>query len=254
MKKTGTRMWAGLALAVWAAGCAPKDAAPRLVVGMSVDRPPLAARGAAGVEGFEAAVAQAIAAQAGLPLEIRELAADELLPALAAGKVDLVLAGWTPTAERAAVADFSAPYHDATLVALMVAGNPVAEARDDLKALRLGALAGSRGEAEAAALVPADRLARFETPSAAAVRLLEGQLDAVILDAQQGDHLRKKHSLLMPLRLAEFAPEMRAVAVRKGDAARLALVNETLAALAADGRHAQFVERWLAPSADVPEF
>ncbi len=59
--------------------------------GHDAEFPPFELRGEADgseIVGFDVEVAQAIAAQVGLPLKIEDMAFDSLLPALATGKVD----------------------------------------------------------------------------------------------------------------------------------------------------------------------
>lgn len=257
MKKIGMDSIWVLALVALFAGCAQKDKDPEtkyLVMGTSAEFPPFTMRAAAGslVVGFDVEVAKAITDQVGLPLKIEEMAFDRLLPALAAGKVDLVLARLAITEERQRFANFSAPYYDATPVAVIVAGGPVPESKAELKGMKIGVLSGSKGEAAAKELTPADRVFRYEAAVDVARKLLAGEIECAILDEEQADHLAKKQQLLMVLR-PDFGRELYGVAVKKGNGELLAQVNATLAAMVADGRHEQIVEQWSAPSPDFQE-
>ena len=123
------KFWIGsvmvLAAAAMIAGCGKKASTNYLVMGTDAKFPPFELRGGAegaDVVGFDVDVAQAIAEQVGRPLKIVEMEFDRLLPALAEGKVDLVLAALSITPERRALVDFSIPYYKATQVALILAG------------------------------------------------------------------------------------------------------------------------------------
>ena len=77
---------------LWA-GCA-KQERPALVVGTSGEVPPFSWHGPdAGPEvvGFDMAIGQAIAQKARRPLKVEVMPSEELLPAVAAGKVDVAL-------------------------------------------------------------------------------------------------------------------------------------------------------------------
>lgn len=61
-------------------------------------------------DGFDVVMAQEIADALGLTLVIRAIDWDGLIPALLAGEIDLIIAGMSPTSERAQTVAFSDPY------------------------------------------------------------------------------------------------------------------------------------------------
>ena len=245
------KFWIGsvmvLAAAAMIAGCGKKASTDYLVMGTDAKFPPFELRGGAegaDVVGFDVDVAQAIAEQVGRPLKIVEMEFDRLLPALAEGKVDLVLAALSITPERRALVDFSIPYYKATQVALILAGGPVPETKEELKGMRTAAQAGTTGYAIAEDLTSAENLRAVASPQAAAVDLMNSQVDLAILDEQPAIHLAARNPELMLLR-PEFDEEFYGVAVRKGNTNLLETVNQVLGAISADGRYDQFVDRWL---------
>lgn len=66
--------------------------------------------------GYDAQIAQLIADQLGLELEIVKLEWDGLPPALESGKIDAIIAGMSPTPERLAQIDFSESYYESDIV------------------------------------------------------------------------------------------------------------------------------------------
>lgn len=243
-------------MAVWAAvallaGCGKKDSG-YLKVGTVPDRPPFAMRAGVDLVGFEVEVARAIAAEARMPLKIVEMDSADLWPALAGGKVDLVLAGVEITDERRATVDFSIPYYKARQMALILAGGPVPETQEELKGGKIGAVAGTPGAAAAAELASSENLRTVASPMAAARDLMNSQLDVAILDEQPAVFLAEHHPELMLID-AKYPEARYGVAVRKGDALLLATVDRTLEALAADGRFEAFAGKWLIHAADAAE-
>ena len=236
-----------LALAALLAACAKKAETKVLVVGTSAEFPPfetLGGKDGTEVVGFDVEVAKAIAAKAGLPLKIETMPFDRLLPALAAGKLDLVLAGLSITPERAQTVDFSEPYYRATQVVLILAGGAVPEKKEELKDMAIGVQQGTTGEKTAADLAGREKVRPFPSLSAAVAELLNGAVDAVIIDEQPAIQLAKQDPLLMLLRM-EFKDEYYGVAVRSGNAGLLATVNAALAEIQSDGRYDLFLDQWL---------
>ena len=110
--------------------------------------------------------------------------------------------------------------------------------------MRTAAQAGTTGYAIAEDLTSAENLRAVASPQAAAVDLMNSQVDLAILDEQPAIHLAERNPELMLLR-PEFDEEFYGVAVRKGNTNLLETVNQVLGAISADGRYDQFVDRWL---------
>ena len=144
------------------------------------------------------------------------------------------------------------PYYKATQVVLILAGGPVPESKDELKGLRIAAQAGSTGAAAAAELTSTENIRLVGAPKDAVVLLLNSQVDAVIIDEQPALHLVEMDPLLMLIRPA-FEEEFYGAAVAKGNTNLLETVNQTLAAMSADGRYDQLVNDWLVQAPEPQE-
>ena len=237
-------MWGMVALL---AGCGKKDGTRYLVMGTNAEFPPFETRGGADgteVVGFDVEVARAIAAKVGLPLRIEDMKFDSLLPALNAGKVDLVLAGMTITEERARNVDFSEPYYKATQVVLVRGDSAVPESKEALKGQVIAVQLGTTGDGMAAEITGQENVRQFTSAMDAVVELMNRKVEAVIIDEQPALQFVKKNPGLVLVRLA-FDDEFYGVAVKKGNAELRAKVNEALAEIAADGRYEQFVNQWM---------
>lgn len=254
MKKLRYGSLAVVAAAALLAACGRHDATKYLVMGTNAEFPPFEMRGGPSgsrVVGFDVEVAKAIAAKVGLPLKIEDMQFDGLLPALDAGKVDLVLAGMTITPERAKTVDFSAPYYKATQVVLIRKGDPVPAGKEDLKGRTIAVQLGTTGDGAAVAVAGQENVRQLPSAMDAVVALLNSQVDFVVVDEQPAVHFQKRNAPDLELVRLAFADEFYGVAVKKGNAELLAKINEALAEIVADGRYDQFVDQWLIQAPDA---
>lgn len=85
--------------------------------------------------GYDVMIAKKIAETLGYDLQIVKLDWDSLVPAVQSGTIDCVIAGQSITSERLEMVDFSTPYYYASVVGLVKADGPYAEAKglSDLK-------------------------------------------------------------------------------------------------------------------------
>lgn len=79
--------------------------------------------------GYDVMMAKLIAEKLGYDLQIVKLDWDSLVPAVQSGTVDCVIAGQSITSERLEMVDFTTPYYYASIVGLVKADGPYAEAR-----------------------------------------------------------------------------------------------------------------------------
>lgn len=74
--------------------------------------------------GYDVAIAQKIADALGKELSIVKVEWDGLVPALTSGKIDAIVAGMSPTADRKKTIDFSDTYYTSNLVMVVKKGSP----------------------------------------------------------------------------------------------------------------------------------
>lgn len=79
--------------------------------------------------GYDVMMAQHIAKELGVELEIVKLDWDSLVPAVQSGTVDCVIAGQSITSDRLQMVDFTTPYYYASIVALALSDGPYASAK-----------------------------------------------------------------------------------------------------------------------------
>lgn len=78
--------------------------------------------------GYDVVIAQKLAEGLGRELEVVKIEWDGLIPAMLSGKIDAVIAGMSPTAERKVTVDFTDAYYRSDLVVVVRKDSPYAAA------------------------------------------------------------------------------------------------------------------------------
>jgi ABC-type amino acid transport substrate-binding protein len=159
-----------------------------LRVGMSGEQPPLTMTARGGeLLGLDVALAQVLSQVAGVELQLVQMPFGELLGALEAGELDLVMSGMTITPERSRRVTFIGPYFTSGKTLLTrsqkLAASEVPADLDSAE-LRLGALAGSTSEAFVAKRMPRANLVATASLDDAIRRVLAGEVDALVADRE----------------------------------------------------------------------
>lgn len=137
------------------------------------------------VIGFDAELAERIAKELGVKLEIKDMDFNGLIPALQAGTVDIVLAGVTITPKRALSVNFTRPYFQtgqAVLVAKKHQGK--IKSYEDLNkaGIVVSVSMGTTGDIAATKLLPKATIKRFDNSNNAALEVVSGRADAMVFD------------------------------------------------------------------------
>lgn len=117
----------------------------KLVMGTSADYPPYEFIDTAvsdEIIGFDIDIANYIAEKLGFELEVQDMDFSGLIPALTNNRIDFVLAGMTPTAERMQNVDFSDIYYVAEQTIVTKDGSGITSL-EDLKGKKVGVQLGS---------------------------------------------------------------------------------------------------------------
>lgn len=192
------------------------------------------------IVGFDIDLGQAIADELGVKLVVKDMAFDGLLPALAAGKVD-ILPGLAETEERAQNAAFSIPYHRSTqVVVARKADSADFTADTDLEGKTIGVLKGSTQEITFPKHYPnADMYELGKIPDLI-MAVKNGKVDGVLLDQVVAIQYSKANDDLIATETKyELTPEEdpgSSVLVRKdNNEDLLAVINTVLERVMNDG-------------------
>lgn len=138
-------------------------------------------------EGFEAAVAYAVAEELGFAAEDVVWVRTGFEAAIAPGPqdFDFNLQQYTITPERQQSVDFSSPYYSADQAVITIAGSAAADAASiaDLQNLLIGAASGTTSFVAAEEVIqPSAGVQVFNDNDAALLALQNGQVDAIVVD------------------------------------------------------------------------
>ena len=202
-----------------------------------------------GFEGIDVEVAEAIAGKLGLELVVDDMGFDAALLAAQNGQSDMVMAGVTVNEERLAVMDFSDSYATGVQAVIVKEGSPIATVDDLANAQMIGCQKATTGyiycsETPENGGYGEDHVTAYETGALAVQALVNGQVDAVVIDNEPAKSFVAANDGLVILD-TEFAVEDYAIGVRKGNTALLDAINAAMAELKADGTFQDIVDKYI---------
>lgn len=209
-------------------------------------------------EGFESALAYAIADRLGYVAEDVRWVRVPFSEAIAAGPkmFDASLSQVSITDQRRVAVDFSAPYFDVSQAVVTVRSSPAARARSlaDLKSLRLGAQVGSTSQTAAVGLDGDTPVASYQTNGDAKLALGSGEIDALVADLPTAFSVagELRDGLLVGQLPAEAGAAEQFGLVLAKDSSLTACVSSIVEALRADGTLARLQTTWLADAGRAP--
>lgn len=194
--------------------------------------------------GFDVALAQYIADYLGLELDIIPMDFDGVLAELAAGTVDLGLAGLSPDPDRMDVMDFSDVYYVSSQSFVSVASK--ADLFDSLESANdpkftIGAQNGSIQYDLAVENTPDADIISLAKVTDIIAELLNDKMDGAFIETPVAENYAKSYPELTILFSVPYEVEGSAIGVCKGNEGLLKAVNEAIAAVLADGSMDKFI-------------
>ena len=187
-------------------------------------------------------LAQQIADKLGVELEIVDMAFDGIIPAVQSGQVDLGIAAFTKTPERAEVIDFSDLYETSAQLLIVKAGNAdVYSTKKALAGQKVGAQKGTIQSQLIQSALPDSELFELEKYPALALEVQNGNIAGLVVDQAVGEALVSTSNGALEVSSFAFTAEEasfgKAVVAAKGNEDLLAIVNEVVNAVTADGSY-----------------
>lgn len=252
MKKIKTCLVLVLALVMLvmctACGSTKTEEKTTLRFGTSADYPPfefiiLDEKGNQQYVGIDVAVAQAIADDMGLQLEVVNMDFDNLMASVQKGDVDIVIAAIEDTPEREEAADFSDPYYTDYPPMILVKKDNADKfsSVEDFNGLSVGAQTGTTKADIVNDDMTGANLVALTSVLDLVNQLTYDKVDAIVLDGAVAMQYAEANEDLVvaDVDLGEAYPYC--VAVQKGDpSGLLKSINETIAKLVANGDIAKF--------------
>ena len=221
--------------------------ADKLVMATNAEFPPYEYHEGDEIVGIDAEIAEAIAEELGMELEIEDMAFDSIIPAVTAGKADIGVAGMTVTEDRKESVDFSEPYTTATQVVIVKEDSDIA-GPDDLVGKKVGVQLGTTGDIYASDIEDAT-VEQYNKGFEAVQALTQGKIDAVVIDGQPAKEFVKEAEGLKILDEA-FTEEEYAIAIAKDNTELKDQINDALAKLKDSGKLDEIIGKYIKADAE----
>ncbi|QHK18567.1 transporter substrate-binding domain-containing protein [Pseudarthrobacter psychrotolerans] len=189
-------------------------------------------------DGYDIDIANAMAKDLGVKLEVTDTTSANRIPNLQTGKVDLVICNFTRNGERAKQIEFTDPYVVASQ-ALLVKKDSTINTVQDLEGKTVAAVKGSTNTDVLKKVGSSAKTQDYDSSAAAILAVQQGQADAFIEDtnflayqAKLDNTLRVTKDQLVPL-------EYNAMGIKQGDQVWLNWVNQFLFRYNASGENAK---------------
>ena len=195
------------------------------------------------VTGFDVEMINEIGKNLGYKVEIIDQSFDGLIPALKAGKIDIIVSGMSSTEERKKSVDFTDEYFKSTQVYLRKKGNTGVNSKESLAGKKVGVQLGTIQELEAKKIQNANVVTNDATVNLI-LDLKSGKNDAVILENIVAMEFMKKNPEI-EIFYEEKLPYGMAIAFNKGKHSELIKqINEELEKLQKNGKYAELIKKY----------
>lgn len=233
-----------------AASATPKApvAAPKIVVGLDDNFPPMGFRDEQGrLVGFDIDMARESTKRMGGDVEFKAIDWSAKEAELNSGRIDLLWNGLTITEERRKNINFTAPYMGNHQIVVVRTGSPI-KTKADMAGKVIGIQDGSTAvdavEKETEVAASFKELKKYGDNVTALLDLNTGRVDAVVLDEVVGRYYITKRPGEYEVLEDNFGTEEYGVGLRKSDTELLDKLNQTLDAMKADGTAAKIATEW----------
>jgi polar amino acid transport system substrate-binding protein len=264
-RSLGTLVLAGLAAATL--GLAPASAVTpdeikaggKLVVGVLTDYPPFAGTDAQQQPaGYDVDVAGLFAKSLGVKLELVPVTGPNRIPYLLTNKIDVLIATFGITAERAKQVLFSNPYSSLTIYALAPTSLNI-KTPDDLKSISISvARASTQDTAITAIAPPGTVIKRYDDDATSLQALISGQVQAIGASNTVLAQLNKNYPQLNIEPKITLREQPNGMAFRKSDTALAEYANTFIAGIEQNGELSKINQKWFGVPLDklppMPKF
>ena len=194
-------------------------------------------------EGFEVDMIRAVAEVLDLELHYEVSLWQNILEKLYKGELDMICSAVTMTSSRQMILEFSKPYLQFRLCAVIKKGEDLSSI-SDFKDKRIGIRIATEAEKYVMAQFPANNTFHAETNNELYQKLQAGRIDVLIDDSPiVGGFLHKHNDLAIGMFMPETDSQY-AIAMKKGDLALKQQINETLDLLKQNGTFDAIYEKW----------
>ncbi len=187
-------------------------------------------------------LAQQIAEALGVELEIVDMGFDGIIPAVQSGQIDIGIAAFTRTEERAQVIDFSDLYEVSAQLLIVKAGNAdLYSTKEALAGQKVGAQLGTIQSQLVESALTESTLFELPTYPELALETINGNIAGFVVDSAVGQSMVASSDGALEVSgfafTAEEASFGKAAVIAKGNEDFVAAVNEVINRVVSDGSY-----------------
>ena len=243
MKKKILALIMVLAFAFAMTGCGGSGSGGTLVMATNATFPPYEYVDGEDYAGIDVEVAQAIADELGMELEIQDIDFNSIIPAIESGKADVGIAGMTKTPEREKNVNFSESYATGIQSIIVKEDSDIASP-DDLEGVKIGVQESTTGHIYYEDDYGADNVIAYTSGANAIEALKTGKVDAVVIDNQPAKEFVKANEGLKVLD-TDYVEEEYAIAIAKDNEELLEKVNGVIKQMKEDGSLQAILDKYI---------
>ncbi len=233
-----------------------------LVMATNAAFPPYEYIDGEGFAGIDVDIANLIAEELGMTLEIKDVEFGSIIGGVQSGKYDFGMAGMTVTEERLENVNFTTSYANGIQAVIVKADSPYTSFEDFYtgfdaegnpagvkEGIKIGVQQDTTGDIYASDTVEnggygEDNVIRYKTGADAVQALVAGKVQAVIIDNEPAKAFVAANEGLEILD-AEWAREDYAIAIAKENTDLLEKINKALAELEKEGKLAEIINKYI---------
>lgn len=222
-----------------------------VTVGILVDFPPYGTIDSSNQpDGYDADVAKLLAKEWGVKLNLVPVTGPNRIPYLMTNKVDLLVASFSPTPERAKQVQFARPHSAATIV-LYGSKKVQIKTPADLKGVRVAVARASTQDTALTAIAPEGTdIRRFDDDASAMQALMSGQVDALGCATTIANQIAKRVGEGVYENKLVLRQQYMAIAMRLGQPDLLKGVDTVVGKYVDNGELNKLYKKWL--QTDLP--
>lgn len=181
-------------------------------------------------DGIDMAIAKKIGEHIGKEVVIVDMPFESLALSYESNKIDLIMAAMTITEEKKESMDFSVPYYTSKQYIAVSIDNTDITSDSDLAGKKIGVQTGTTGDYIATDNIENSEVARYPRPFDAFNSLMNGDIDAVVVDIPVAELYVAQYSDKIKIieDVSGFPEEEYGVVVEKGNEELMNSVNEVL--------------------------
>lgn len=195
------------------------------------------------IVGIDVEISKKIAEKLGVKLEITNTSFDSLPMELQTGKCDFVAAGMSYDEDKAKNISFSDPYFDAGQSIIVLKDSDI-KGPDDLNGKKVGVQLGTTGDKYCTEELKDVEVNRMNKAVDAVTDLINGKIDAVVVDDFPAQKLVDKNSDKIIKLEKALTVEQYHIAVPKDDEEMLKVVNEVLKEMKDSGELDKIIDQY----------